>query len=130
MIYFTSTLLNIMVYLVSFAIVYHVLHKRFTDTLAEIETEYRLALSRACTSFVDAMTAVSKALDTEPEPEPELTTLHEWALSLCRSSHCNYFDGFGCTRSDVVTDGEETCPCDIEMRRATDPELMERQTTE
>ena len=126
MIYFTSTLLNIIVYLVTIAVVYHTLHKRFTDTLAEIETEYRLALSRACTSFVDAMTAVSKALDTEPKPEP--TTLHEWALSLCRSSHCNYFDGFGCTRSDVVTDGEETCPCDIDMRRATDIKLSERQT--
>jgi len=118
MIYFTSTLLNIMVYLVSFAVVYHVLHKHFTDTLSEIETEYRLALSRACTSFTDAMTAVSKALDTEPEPEQP--TLHELAVSLCRSSHCNYFDGFGCTRSDVVTDGEETCPCDIDMRRTTE----------
>ena len=117
MIYFTSTLLNIMVYLVTIAVVYHTLHKRFTDTLAEIETNYRLSLSRACASFVDAMTAISKALDTEPEPEPEQTTLHEWALSLCRSSHCNYFDGFGCTRSDVVKDGEETCPCDIEMRQ-------------
>jgi len=120
MIYFTSTLLNIIVYLVTIAVVYHTLHKRFTDTLAEIETEYRLALSRACTSFVDAMTAVSKALDTDAEPEPEQTTLHEWALSLCRSPHCNYFDGFGCTRSDVVKDGEETCPCDIERRRATE----------
>ena len=118
MIYFTSTLLNIMVYLVTIAVVYHTLHKRFTDTLAEIETEYRLALSRACTAFVDAMTAVSKALDAEPEPEQ--TTLHEWALSLCRSSGCHCFDGFGCTRSDVVKDGEETCPCDIEMRRATE----------
>jgi hypothetical protein len=44
--------------------------------LAEIETEYRLALSRACTSFVDAMNAVSKALDTD-EPEPEQTELNE-----------------------------------------------------
>ena len=127
MIYFTSTLLNIMVYLVTIAIVYHVLHKRFTDTLAEIETNYRLSLSRACTAFVDAMNAVSKALDTD-EPEPEQPTMTEWALSLCRSSHCHYFDGFGCTRSDVVTSDEETCPCDIDMRRATDPELSERQT--
>ncbi len=120
MIYFTSTLLNIAVYLISFAVVYHTLHKHFTDTLTEIETEYRLALSRACTSFVDAMQTVSKALDTEPEPEPETPTMTEWALSLCRSSGCHYYDGFGCTRSDVVTDGEETCPCDIDMRRATE----------
>lgn len=77
MIYFTSTLLNIAVYLVTIAVVYHVLYKRFTDTLAEIETNYRLSLSRACTSFTDAMTAISKALDTEPEPEPEQTELNE-----------------------------------------------------
>ena len=77
MIYFTSTLLNIMVYLVSFAIVYHVLHKRFTDTLAEIETNYRLLLSRACTSFTDAMNAISKAFDTDTDAEPEQTTLSE-----------------------------------------------------
>ena len=118
MIYFTSTLLNIMVYLISFAVIYHVLYKRFTDTLNEIETEYRLMLSRTCTAFMDAMTAVSKALDTEPEPEPE-PTMTEWALSLCRSSHCHYFDGFTCTRGDVVTDNEQ-CPCDIDMRRATE----------
>ena len=111
MIYFTSTLLNIMVYLISFAVIYHVLYKRFTDTLNEIETEYRLMLSRACTSFMDAMNAVSKALDTEPEPEPE-PTMTEWALSFCRSSHCHYFDGFTCTRSNVITDDEQ-CPCDI-----------------
>ena len=114
----TYTFIIIAVYLGTVAITYYTLHKRFTDTLTEIETNYRLSLSRACTSFTDAMTAISKALDTEPEPERP--TLDEWALSLCRSSHCNYFDGFGCTRSDVVTDGEETCPCDIEMRRATE----------
>jgi len=117
---YTYTFIAIAVYLMTIAVVYRTLYKRFTDTLAEIETEYRLSFSRACTAFVDAMTAVSKALDAEPEPEPEPTTLHEWALSLCRSSHCHYFDGFGCTRSDVVKDGEETCPCDIEMRRATE----------
>ena len=66
---YAYTFITIAVYLVTVAIVYYTLHKRFTDTLAEIETEYRLALSRACTSFMDAMTAVSKALDTEPEPE-------------------------------------------------------------
>ena len=123
MIYFTSTLLNIAVYLVTFAVMWHVFSKRE----AEIETNYRLSLSRACTALVDAMNAISKALDTEPEPEPEPTTLHEWALSLCRSSHCHYFDGFGCTRSDVVTDNEQ-CPCDIDGATATDTELSERHT--
>ena len=59
----------IAVYLGTVAVVYYTLHERFTDTLAEIETNYRLSLSRACTAFVDAMNAVSKALDTESEPE-------------------------------------------------------------
>ena len=110
MIYFTSTLLNIMVYLISFAVIYHVLYKRFTDTLNEIETEYRLMLSRACTSFMDAMTAVSKALDTEPEPEPP--TLNEWTATLCRATGCEYIGDAGCTRTDEDYDG--TCPCDID----------------
>ena len=108
---YAYTFIAIAVYLITIAVVYHTLHKRFTDTLTEIETEYRLSLSRACTAFVDAMNAVSKALDTDTEPEQP--TLHELAVSLCRSSHCHYFDGFTCTRSDVVTDNEQ-CPCDID----------------
>ena len=108
---YAYTFIAIAVYLVTVAMVYHTLHKRFTDTLTEIETNYRLSLSRACTAFVDAMNAVSKALDTDTEPEQP--TLHELAVSLCRSSHCHYFDGFTCTRSDVVTDNEQ-CPCDID----------------
>ena len=111
------TFIAIAVYLVTIAVVYHTLYERFTDTLNGIETNYRLSLSRACTSFVDAMTAVSRALDTESEPEPTMT---EWALTLCRSSGCGYFDGFGCTRSEIAKDGEEIRPCDIEMRRATE----------
>ena len=73
------TFIAIAVYLGTVAITYYTLHKRFTDTLTEIETNYRLSLSRACTSFTDAMTAVSKALDTdtESEPEPEQTELSE-----------------------------------------------------
>lgn len=75
------TFITIAVYLGTIAVVYYTLYKRFTDTLAEIETNYRLALSRACTSFVDAMNAVSKALDTdtdaESEQEPEQTTFSE-----------------------------------------------------
>lgn len=63
------TFITIAVYLVTIAVVYYTLHKRFTDTLAEIETNYRLSLSRACTAFVDAMNAISKALDTDEEPE-------------------------------------------------------------
>ena len=66
---YAYTFIAIAVYLVTIAVVYYTLHKRFTDTLAEIETNYRLSLSRACTAFVDAMNAISKALDTEPEPE-------------------------------------------------------------
>ena len=71
------TFITIAVYLGTIAVVYYTLYKRFTDTLAEIETNYRLSLSRACTAFVDAMNAVSKALDTNAEPEPEQTTLNE-----------------------------------------------------
>ena len=67
----------IAVYLITIAVVYYTLYKRFTDTLTEIETNYRLSLSRACTAFVDAMNAVSKALDTDTEPEPEQTELNE-----------------------------------------------------
>lgn len=74
---YTYTFIAIAVYLVTIAVVYYTLHERFTDTLAEIETEYRLALSRACTSFIDAMNAVTKALDTDTEPEPEQTILSE-----------------------------------------------------
>jgi hypothetical protein len=66
---YAYTFIAIAVYLVTIAVVYHTLYKRFTDTLAEIETNYRLSLSRACTSFMDAMNAVSKALDTDTESE-------------------------------------------------------------
>lgn len=75
---YAYTFITIAVYLVAIAVVYRTLYKRFTDTLAEIETEYRLALSRARMSFVDAMNAVNKALDAEPEQtEPEQTELSE-----------------------------------------------------
>ena len=66
---YAYTFIAIAVYLGTVAITYYTLHKRFTDTLAEIETNYRLSLSRACTSFTDAMTAISKALDTDAETE-------------------------------------------------------------
>ena len=66
---YAYTFIAIAVYLMTIAVVYYTLHERFTDTLTEIETNYRLSLSRACTAFVDAMNAVSKALDTDTEPE-------------------------------------------------------------
>lgn len=118
MIYFTSTLLNIIVYLITFAVMWRAFRKREAD----LETEYRLNYARMCATFIETMQTVSKALDTDTEPEQ--TTLHELAVNLCRSSHCHYFDGFTCTRSDVVTDGEQ-CPCDIDG--ATDTKLSERQ---
>lgn len=65
MIYFTSTLLNIMVYLITFAVMWHVFRKREED----LETEYRLNYARMCSTFTDAMNAISKALDTDTEPE-------------------------------------------------------------
>ena len=72
---YAYTFIAIAVYLGTVAVVYYTLHNRFTDTLTEIETNYRLSLSRACTAFVDAMNAISKALDTDTEPEQ--TTLSE-----------------------------------------------------
>ena len=107
---YAYTFITIAVYLVTIAVVYHTLYKRFTDTLAEIETEYRLALSRACASFVDAMTAVSKALDTDTEPEQP--TLGEWAETLCKATGCEFITDNGCKRTDEDYDG--TCPCDID----------------
>ena len=74
---YVYTFIAIAIYLGTVAITYYTLHKRFTDTLTEIETNYRLSLSRACTAFVDAMNAISKALDTDTEPEPEQTELNE-----------------------------------------------------
>jgi len=106
----TYTFIVIAVYLVTITVVYHTLHKRFTDTLAEIETEYRLALSRACTSFTDAMTAISKALDTDAEPEQP--KLGEWAEILCKATGCEFITDNGCKRTDEDYDG--TCPCDID----------------
>jgi len=65
MIYFTSTLLNIIVYIITFAVMWHAFRKREAD----LETEYRLNYARMCSTFTDAMTAISKALDTDAEPE-------------------------------------------------------------
>ena len=104
------TFIAIAVYLVTVAIVYYTLNERFTDTLAEIETNYRLSLSRACTAFVDAMNAVSKALDTDTEPEQP--TLGEWAETLCKATGCEFIADNGCKRTDEDYDG--TCPCDID----------------
>ena len=73
MIYFTSTLLNIIVYLITFAVMWHAFRKREED----LGTEYRLNYARMCSTFTDAMNAVSKALDTDEEPEPEQTELSE-----------------------------------------------------
>lgn len=65
MIYFTSTLLNIIVYLITFAVMWNVFRKREAD----LETEYRLNYARMCTTFIETMQTVSKALDTDAEPE-------------------------------------------------------------
>jgi hypothetical protein len=59
MIYFTSTLLNIIVYLVTFAVMWNVFRKREAD----LETEYRLNYARMCSTFTDAMQSVAKALE-------------------------------------------------------------------
>ncbi len=35
-------------------------------------------------------------------------------LYICKSSGCHYFNGFDCSRSPVIKEGEEKCPCDKE----------------
>ena len=106
MIYFTSTLLNIMVYLITFAVMWHVFRKREED----LETEYRLNYARMCTTFIETMQTLSRALDTEPEPEQP--TLGEWAETLCKATGCEFIADNGCKRTDEDYDG--TCPCDID----------------
>jgi hypothetical protein len=54
-----------MVYLITFAVMWRVFRKREED----LETEYRLNYARMCTTFIDTMQTVSKALDTDEEPE-------------------------------------------------------------
>ena len=99
-----------MLYLITFAVMWNVFRKREED----LETEYRLNFARICTTFIDAMQAISKAIDTEPEQ----TTLDAWTETLCRATGCEYIGDAGCTRTDEDYDG--TCPCDIDMRRATE----------
>ena len=76
MIYFTSTLLNIIVYLVTFAVMWRVFRKRKKD----IEWEYQAAFSRVCSTFVYTMQTVTQALRAQQggdEDEPEQTKLSE-----------------------------------------------------
>jgi hypothetical protein len=54
-----------MVYLITFAVMWRVFRKREED----LETEYRLNYARMCTTFIDTMQTVSKALDTDTESE-------------------------------------------------------------
>lgn len=75
MVYFTSTLLNIIVYLVTFAVMWHAFRKREKD----IEWEYQAAFTRVCSTFVYTMQTVTQALMTQqtededeaPAPDPE-----------------------------------------------------------
>jgi hypothetical protein len=106
MIYFTSTLLNIIVYLITFSVMWRVFRKREED----LETEYRLNYARMCTTFIETMQTVSKALDTDEEPEQP--TLGEWAETLCKATGCEFIADNGCKRTDEDYDG--TCPCDID----------------
>ncbi len=36
-------------------------------------------------------------------------------VTICKSSGCHYFNGFDCSRSPVVKEGDEKCPCDKEV---------------
>lgn len=75
MIYFTSTLLNIIVYIVTFAVMWRAFRKREKD----IEWEYQTNYARVCSTFVYTMQTVTQALMTQreddedeaPAPDPE-----------------------------------------------------------
>lgn len=78
MIYFTSTPLNIEVYLVTFAVMWHAFRKREEG----IEWEYQAAFTRVCSTFVYTMQTVTQALqaqqaedeteeDEAPAPDPD-----------------------------------------------------------
>ena len=75
MIYFTSTLLNIMVYLITFAVMWRVFRKREKD----IEWEYQAAFTRVCSTFVYTMQTVTQALraqQAEDETEEDEDEAH------------------------------------------------------
>lgn len=74
---YTYTFIAIAVYLITIAVVYYTLHERFTDTLAEIETEYRLNFARVCTTFTDAMQSVAKALEAVDTDEGDKESSNE-----------------------------------------------------
>ena len=67
MIYFTSTLLNIIVYLITLAVMWHVFQKREKD----IEWEYQAAFSRVCSTFVYTMQTVTQALRAQQEDDED-----------------------------------------------------------
>ena len=67
MIYFTSTLLNIIVYLVTFAVMWNVFRKREKD----IEWEYQAAFTRVCGTFVYTMQTVTQALQAQQAQQAE-----------------------------------------------------------
>ena len=65
MIYFTSTLLNIIVYLITFAVMWNVFRKREED----LETEYRLNYARMCTTFTKSLEEIRRILETADEAD-------------------------------------------------------------
>ena len=65
MIYFTSTLLNIIVYLVTFAVMWNVFRKREED----LETEYRLNYMRMCTTFAKSLKEIRQILETADDAD-------------------------------------------------------------
>lgn len=81
MIYFTSTLLNIIVYLVTFAVMWHVFQKREKRLMWDLVWNYQANYFRMCHVFMDAMEAVTQALQAQqaeneteeeaPAPDPE-----------------------------------------------------------
>ena len=67
MIYFTSTLLNILVYLITLAAMWPVFQKREKDT----ERAYQTSSSRVCSTFVYTMQTVTQALRAQQEDDED-----------------------------------------------------------
>ena len=67
MIYFTSTLLNIIVYLVTFAVMWHVFRKREERLM----WDYQVSFLGVCFTFSETMKEVTKALEAMQEEDDE-----------------------------------------------------------
>lgn len=84
---------------------------------------FGLILHAACTMSDDAIDVLVMFSDRHED--------ESWSDKECRMTRCNYYDGFGCTRSDVAQEDDEECPCDIKMYHVDEVrELMRKDQKE